>query len=307
MFANIEPLEGLELLVLDFKDAFKQLHVSPKERRYLAGRVGNQYFVYLRLLFGVGSGPLVWGRVAAWIGQSTQAILGGEGRVYIYVDDPLIVLKGTAARRNILKQRVLAWWCALGLKMAWVKGQHGERVEWIGARIQLLNTCKGVQVSLPDDKLQDYECSLRDLLLSPKGRLPVKSLKSCAGKGSWIAGILPQARPFVQQIWGALAAVAPSRTRYVQLHRVKHALTWLRAFCLRVSGFVRTCYLVDRIAPGIVIEVDASPWGGGAAVWSGALWGVHASPSAFIQIKWTQEDANLLSAQVGAASSQATW
>ena len=68
--------EGTHLLTLDFRDAFKQLHVLPTERPFLAGAAMDGFFSYRTVLFGVGSGPLVWCRVAAWVMRSTQAWLG---------------------------------------------------------------------------------------------------------------------------------------------------------------------------------------------------------------------------------------
>jgi hypothetical protein len=44
-------------LVLDFRDAFKQLHVHPDEQRFLSGTLSQGWFAYLRVLFGVVTGP----------------------------------------------------------------------------------------------------------------------------------------------------------------------------------------------------------------------------------------------------------
>ena len=55
----------MDMAVFDFKDAFKHLKVAPEEQPYLAGRAWGGVFLYVAVLFGVGSGPLVWGRVAA--------------------------------------------------------------------------------------------------------------------------------------------------------------------------------------------------------------------------------------------------
>ena len=69
--------EGVRFMVLDFSDAFKQLRVSPEEQAFLAGRWTEGWFRYLTVMFGIASGPLVWGRVAAALmrlGQSTFGI-----------------------------------------------------------------------------------------------------------------------------------------------------------------------------------------------------------------------------------------
>jgi hypothetical protein len=66
----------LEFVVLDFKDAFKQLRVHANERRYLSGRCSRGWFMHLRILFGIVSGPLVWGRIAAAIIHAGHATVG---------------------------------------------------------------------------------------------------------------------------------------------------------------------------------------------------------------------------------------
>ena len=66
--------EGVELLVLDFKDAFKHIHAHPDERPFLSGTGLDGWLVYLAVLFGVVSGPLVWGRAAALVMRATQAL-----------------------------------------------------------------------------------------------------------------------------------------------------------------------------------------------------------------------------------------
>ena len=45
-------------MVLDFKDAFKQLRVAHQERHYLAGECpAKGIFAYTRIMFGIASGP----------------------------------------------------------------------------------------------------------------------------------------------------------------------------------------------------------------------------------------------------------
>ena len=69
--------EGMDLLTLDFRDAFKQLHVVPTERPFLSGAPMDGFFSYHTVLFGVGSGPLVWCRVAAW-GHAQHSSVAGQ-------------------------------------------------------------------------------------------------------------------------------------------------------------------------------------------------------------------------------------
>ena len=100
----------VEFVVLDFKDAFKQLRVHANERRYLAGRHSRGWFLYLRILLGIASGPLVWEHVAAAIMHATQSMAppapnrlhyphhqsnSGALNLACYVDDPFVTAHGT--------------------------------------------------------------------------------------------------------------------------------------------------------------------------------------------------------------------
>lgn len=71
------PNERVMFMSFDFSDAFKHLtHLTVRENeyRYLSGRALGGYFVYRTVLFGIKTGPLVWGRMAALIARSTQAL-----------------------------------------------------------------------------------------------------------------------------------------------------------------------------------------------------------------------------------------
>ena len=61
-----------EYIILDFHDSFKQLRIQPSERRFLGGKASGGFIVYRALIFGVESGPLLWGRVAAPLMRSLQ-------------------------------------------------------------------------------------------------------------------------------------------------------------------------------------------------------------------------------------------
>jgi hypothetical protein len=83
------PGTVMELFAGDFRDAFKQLKVGPKERKYITGRGLGGWFAYRTVLFGAGSGPLLWGRSAASIMRSTASFLDARTTsLQCFVDDP---------------------------------------------------------------------------------------------------------------------------------------------------------------------------------------------------------------------------
>jgi len=101
ILALIKPGEKVFLFSGDYRDAFKQLKVGDTEKRYLAGKAMGGYFIYHTVLFGIGSGPLVWGRVAAAVMRLSQGALDGDAaRLQCFVDDPIAVIRGTEAEIN---------------------------------------------------------------------------------------------------------------------------------------------------------------------------------------------------------------
>lgn len=200
------PNERVRFMSLDFSDAFKHLTVRENEYKYLSGRALGGYFVYRTVLFGVKTGPLVWGRVAALIARSTQALFHpSRCRLQIFVDDPLIVARGTEAELNSIFNIVLLWWLALGLKVAWTKGALGIEAEWIGAKL-VINDSEGfVKVMVTAVKLEEWRGLLERLDTKPL--VGHKPLQQFTGKMSWAAGFIPQLKPFVRMLYAALASI----------------------------------------------------------------------------------------------------
>ena len=124
------PSEKVEVWSLDFSDAFKQLPVRHQEKRFLAGRTLKGFFIYHTVLFGIKTGPLVWGRMAALIARLTQSALS-KGSLQIYVDDPLLTLRGAAKEIEEEMARATLLWSLLGLKIAFHKGTRGTLTEWV--------------------------------------------------------------------------------------------------------------------------------------------------------------------------------
>jgi hypothetical protein len=134
------PTNEVECAVLDFKDAFKQLQINPSEPRYLSGCFSGGWFLYLRILFGIVCGPLVWGRVAAAIMRATQSLAPPTAlRLACFVDDPFLVAFGTAAARSEYLAVATSFWCSLGFRLSWRKGYRGSEVPWIGALLKADN------------------------------------------------------------------------------------------------------------------------------------------------------------------------
>ena len=253
-----DHLEDLEIFIIDFKDAFKQLRVAPEEQIFVSGQVSAGWFAYTRLLFGIVSGPLLWGRVAALIMRSTVAMFNDDAaRAQCYVDDPILVIKGTTTQRKAVLRQVVLWWLALGFPFSWHKAQLGQAVEWIGASIRICPKEKEVAMGVPKEKTDKLLTQVCAALRSPI--VPRKDLENMAGLVEWMAGILPQLKPFNQMLWAALGA----RANNIYSKQIALALEWFKAF---PEGRGLSNERIFQLTPPrftIVVAFDASTTGGG--------------------------------------------
>ena len=118
-----------EMLIVDFTDAFKHLVINLAERSFLAGQCKldgeDGFFVYLVLLFGAIAGPLLWGRLAAWLMRASAATAPvGRLGLQSYVDDPFLVARGTKKGRTIEFGCILLLWRALDCCLAILAQGH---------------------------------------------------------------------------------------------------------------------------------------------------------------------------------------
>eukprot|EP00974_Lingulodinium_polyedra_P010716 1033279-Lingulodinium_polyedra.AAC.1 len=143
--------------------------------------------------FGIGSAPLVWGRVAAALGRLGQSLLAapGQGRLQLYVDDPNVAVAGTRAQRERHAAVVLATWSAVGARLAWPKARLGKDLQWIGARYIVGED--DVTATIGEDRI----AKLSDEVSRAQGARGLAfNLRRLAGELSWVAGVAPRVRPF---------------------------------------------------------------------------------------------------------------
>ena len=93
--------EQVELIVLDFKDAFWQLPLLKCERKYFVAKFKDIFIVWVRVAQGSKNGPQLWGRISAFTGRCTQSLYpANHVRAQIYTDEPVVVARGTAEKRD---------------------------------------------------------------------------------------------------------------------------------------------------------------------------------------------------------------
>ena len=61
--------EGVEIAASYFADAFLTLSLRKDERKYFVVKGVRCWYVFRSVAFGLTTGPLLWGRVAAAVSQ----------------------------------------------------------------------------------------------------------------------------------------------------------------------------------------------------------------------------------------------
>ena len=243
------------------------------------------YIGYETVLFGGAGSPLVWGKAAAFLGRSGQALFDdAEARVEIYVDDPWTGWAGSAATRRRNKAILLLWWLAVGPAISWTKIQVGTAVAWIGASV-VITEPSSITLAIPG-KCAGELCETVDAMLAVRA-VTLQDVRKLAGKAMWAAGIVPSLGSMIAPLWAAISevgaadvAAAPARSRrrrhappHIPTVRIAHALRWLRAFAQRQRGTLcRTFSTVQHYGSDTAhLVFDGSPWGYGGILYINAV------------------------------------
>ncbi len=266
----------VEIFTADFQDAFLNLSICEEERGHVVVlKEEGVYAAYKGVPFGLATAPLLWGRAAAFIGRTTQAMqLPHFHRLQIYVDDPAICVAGPKQTRTWLIARTLLLWAAMGARVTLHKVARGTTVKWIGATYSLIKG--GVEVAVDKERMQKLTAVVQAGLDS-KGL--IKGARSLTGELSWVAGIVPTIRPFVNTLWAAIysmvhqqQAIVEGRSKArprpdgsVMASMVRLPLMWLAKFLQGEHGGLKRVRLVqDRLAQvKWILRTDASTSGCG--------------------------------------------
>ena len=284
-------------------------------------------FVVWRVLgFGGRTYPLLWGRVSSMVSRATQALLHrsewrpshrwAPGMLQTYVDDPALVAAGPADRRRRSFSMAILFWLTLGIPLSWCKGSTNLSSEphvWIGVRFQVIAPGRTL-MTLPQVFV---EALLRDCqhCLSVK-HVAIAHMRSLVGRAARVSHILPLTRPFTTALHAALsAASAADQTRAREAPPGRVAC---RRFAAALQMMVRILGDARRRPVPLTrevlsnpperppdaewpllrrIEVDASPWGGGAVLFE------HDQPTECFALAWRQKAVANMGITVGESGS----
>ena len=188
----------------------------------------------------------------------------------IYVDDPIVAIRGTQHRRKRLVCIFTLAWLSLGFPLAFQKAQLGQSVSWIGAAFAW--EPGHVKIHITKERMASLGAECSELL--SVNIISIKRLRSFIGVAESFAGLLFVWRSFVNELWAALnralAELFSGCPRgYLWTRMVSPAISWLRASLQSESEVVeRTFSLEAYLEPvgRVTIFADASPWGMGAAL-----------------------------------------
>ena len=173
-------------LAVDILNAFHNIPAG-RDRSFTVAafesETGTKVLCYDVLVFGAVSSPTLWGRFASWLSRSLVAVCPSIG-LQTYVDDPIISFDLDEERHRSTLGAALLWFAVTGFPIKYSKADYGARVKWIGATLQTLDEIKAIQVSVPEDKINDLKEKCTAFLSRPViGR---KQLRSFTGALSFI-------------------------------------------------------------------------------------------------------------------------
>ena len=307
--------ECIEFLVLDFVDAFWNIPLSFKERRYFVGKVRQKFYVYLRSAQGSRNAPLSWATIISLVGRCTQSVFWKrpnhkrapeDVRLEIYVDDPAICARGTKIKRDRNFCIIVLIWRTLGFNLAFSKAKRGTKVPWIGNLIWTEDAV--VKGAIQTERVEELKSIIEQVAKS--NVISVKDLRSLAGKGSNFATLLFTWRPFLSELWAALKSTsndtkksdAPANCIWTK--QIQHTLRWLKAFLDECSGMIERTWSVQNYAGmghRLRMITDACPWG------MGGLFLVDEVIIGYFAVEINQFELMIFKCNIGDAAGQQIW
>ena len=312
-----------EIYLIDLKDAFCHFAVRESELCHCVSpsTKEGEALVWVALLFGFRSAPLLMARLSAALGRLLSSMVKSwECFIQIYVDDILLMASGSRPRRESILAMVLHTLQALGMMLSLGKGERGTRVTWIGTVIEI--TQDVLQFSIPEKMVTEV---LKEIRTWPtKGMVSLKSVRTITGKLSWIAGILPRLRWVPSTFYSVMADVekdqrdgkeaerasrrSDSRAKegLVAVKRFGAALEWITKVLEETASksMIRQEPLVTSLTE-LGIVSDASPYGVGALLVFMAPGSSAVTILEALEANVTKEEAEMLSQEFGSSSSQA--
>ena len=303
---------GSEFILIDVTDAFMSFGVRKEEWGHCLSPSplgeGIGLVCFTALLFGFKTAPLLYSRLAAQVSRFLQACVPPQIGVHqTYLDDSLWFMQGPLVYRNKAISMILYTMAALGMKVALAKGHRAGTAQWIGVTFSLVNNEK-IVMGLPEQFMKDTINVFESW--ATMGFAPMKSLRSVAGRMSWVAGVLPRTRWTVSVLYAILkdeekrdymddSKKKNNKKGLFPVVRLEQTRLWLVKYLTKAMEMpLRQFAIKPKQYAEISITTDASPEGlGGYLV-------VNRKMIAAFSSKVTEEDADTLGFELGTSASQ---
>ena len=265
------------VLALDVRDAFLNIPAGKDRFMTLAAKPdeeGNNVLIAAdTLVFGAKSSPTIWGRYAALLGRSWASIEPSV-QAQIYVDDPAAVAYGPIEEAVTAVTNLLLWAAVAGYPLKLEKSEGGKSIKWIGATIQVDEQERTVVISIPADKCRKLLEACQTIASRPV--VSVKTLISFTGGLSFVAGLIPHLRPFLDSFWAVLAdsgrrasavdGVSGPSGKLIHVRRIQAALQWIADLLRDKDVPLKRIFYTKQVNINAEITMDASPWGIGGVL-----------------------------------------
>ena len=318
-----------EWVGFDFKDAFCHFALHEEELRHALAPAQNpsKYILFRAMLFGFRSAPLIMARLSAATARLVQAMMEDwQAQCQLYIDDLLVMVRGTDLDRAKCISLIAYTLRAFGLQLSLTKGERGQQIQWIGGTL-LMDWDRGrkprnLSFGVPKKMVAEIEESL--VQWKSKGMIPLRDLRSLAGKLSWVAGVIPRIRWTVAIFYAVLstaereeqegieAARAAKREDkrekkgLVAVKRLGIARAWLERLFKKPDTLLIKIEPLQEPIPEFVLITDACPLGLGGILCKIKHEAQELEILEAYEAPFHTEEAEMLCVKKGSSSAQAT-
>ena len=319
-----DEMREYEMVGADLQDAFCHFPVMLEEvsNCVCPGFSDEDFILYTALLFGFKAAPLLMARLSALVSRFLQSLfVRGEGCLQTYMDDPWFMLAGPLMRRNRNIAMILYSLYAMGVNVAYHKGERGLRVTWIGVVFELDLAREVMKLTVSQKMMRELLVKLKDW--EGAGMIGLRELRATTGRLSWMAGILTRTRWAVSIFYGVVAAAEKdikqgteqeraskrakdqrSKEGLVAVSRFEMPRAWLAHLLAKSDQLLLRVEPLFPLPPDLALITDASPQGIGAILGRVDLQQNKIEPWAALEIALKKEDADWLGVEWAQPSSQ---
>jgi len=295
-------------MIADISDAFWQIPLHPKERKFFVAKFKSRYLCFVRTAQGPRAAPLTFCAFMSMLARFAQSLFfrdhphnrhPEDARLQTYTDDPWLIARGTPQQINKIFATLMITWELFGLPVATHKAVRGTCLKWVGMKLEV-SPCQ-VKVHVPEDKVLELE--VLSLRILSSNVVSCKLLRSYVGKAMNIATVIHTRRPFLQQLYAAIKTEGEGEAPRgcVWTKQVDTPVRWILAFVHQLrSHLVRRWDVATFANKGAKVTVmwDASPFGFGAVLI------VNGNILEYLFDTPQTSETELLSLQVGNSESQ---